>query len=1241
MKQTITKLRGIFLLFAALLMSAIGMDAKVIYVYYDGLGESSSDVKLFGWDGGSSENNYGTVVSESPQVKKFDIGNCSWFNVWGKSEKIIGDTGVNGNTYFIAKGNEAAGTAVSLPTNVYIFGNLEGQNWAYDKFTQMDTSSNPFVFTKDVTTDGANKAIGFSAYTGVNWDNVHNNYYEPSDYSNGRDLTSGVARTFKNSYTLNNDSFNVPEQGEWTITMDFGKSTITAVKKDTPTPTPTVPDKLYFFKGVKNSGWNPTSSNATEMDVNNGVFTKEITTTSNYESIGLSTVYAANNDGGGRNYVTESDKWYEPSNFSNDKILKNNESRSFKSGYTAGSHYFEIESVGTYTLTVNFNDKTIKAEKVTDPTPTVPDKLSIIGTAVGASWDNYNEDGKMTLQSEGIYYTRVRLDGEGNKNNWFGFRDGSTRYGRTDSDNQNASVAGGATFKKDGYDGFYVPYYNGFWDVTVDFNTMKVKAVRVSTASTEYTVYFDKNKGENSQSWSNVYAYVTDGSGNEQAGPWPGTAMTEEKGLYSYTTAKITTVPGGSWKVVFNSGIDEASAEEYVTKTPELDWISNHTYSMVTVHYTVFFDNTNMQWPNVGVQFNPINDGTPSRDMQMVKKSDNIWSYEFTYVEGSDEAVPTTVMFYNVSDKKIGKNDVSKTRTAYFPFENGKTYVGYKNGKDNDGRDRFFIVGSLNDWQANRDYQEGVYNCKYELKWNGTESVYECTLDKLYGQFQILTNSWGDYHFGQSYNKDGYIDNRLKNNVEFGVTSENDGTLSNLLLDHGYYENVTITLDNTNKKVKISGTPRDVYVYYWNDNVADDSGKESTMKIAQLKQNTPNGVNYKASDAMLTGVNAWNDIDISTQEKIDALAYMNSDQKEALKETKAKYGLNKIWQATVPPSYVMPYSGDKTEKDENKLSYLMMFYFDGTKDNWIDPKQPNYVAQTGADMYFINSEAFAPAIFFDYQGYDNNGNYSYIHKNDTGSDIEKVGYYVVGRDANNVPRFKVDPSVSGNHVDSEEVKLNNDYGLTKYWDRALFIPMEFNMDEIGEVDQTKINWTSFVNGKPVGSSKHHAVAKASASGKPMKESGTPKMFDKIEKISTEHHNLHALVMVQYNTVNGTSTADKVRFYPNGLTTTDDTHAASPVILPEYSQTTEKNVTYKIDPAMLTSATQISASSHKFISGVADMPTGIEDILEPGENELDSTAEPVYFNLQGLRVSRPVKGQIYIKVAGNQSEKILF
>ena len=50
---------------------------------------------------------------------------------------------------------------------------------------------------------------------------------------------------------------------------------------------------------------------------------------------------------------------------------------------------------------------------------------------------------------------------------------------------------------------------------------------------------------------------------------------------------------------------------------------------------------------------------------------------------------------------------------------------------------------------------------------------------------------------------------------------------------------------------------------------------------------------------------------------------------------------------------------------------------------------------------------------------------------------------------------------------------------------------------------------------------------------------------------------------------------------------------------------------------------------------APVITGIQDV------DSDANAEAVYYNLQGIRVSKPVRGEVYIRVQGNTTEKVVF
>ncbi|MCC8039246.1 MAG: hypothetical protein LIP02_14100 [Bacteroidales bacterium] len=75
---------------------------------------------------------------------------------------------------------------------------------------------------------------------------------------------------------------------------------------------------------------------------------------------------------------------------------------------------------------------------------------------------------------------------------------------------------------------------------------------------------------------------------------------------------------------------------------------------------------------------------------------------------------------------------------------------------------------------------------------------------------------------------------------------------------------------------------------------------------------------------------------------------------------------------------------------------------------------------------------------------------------------------------------------------------------------------------------------------------------------------------------------------------------------------------------------------KDDPTYSVTPVGIAASSQGFSGAKSAGSTGVESV---GYNSAD--ADAVYYNLQGVRILNPAKGQIYLRVVGNTATKVLY
>ena len=114
----------------------------------------------------------------------------------------------------------AGATPTSVPSSLYIIGEVNGNTWAYNKGVKMTRSGNKYSAT--VTIDASSRAqyFSFAASLSSSWDglNASGNRYTPT--TDTQLTESGV--TFRACTDGNNaKAFYIPTSGTYTITADF------------------------------------------------------------------------------------------------------------------------------------------------------------------------------------------------------------------------------------------------------------------------------------------------------------------------------------------------------------------------------------------------------------------------------------------------------------------------------------------------------------------------------------------------------------------------------------------------------------------------------------------------------------------------------------------------------------------------------------------------------------------------------------------------------------------------------------------------------------------------------------------------------------------------------------------------------------------------------------------------------------------------------------------------------------
>ena len=261
---------------------------------------------------------------------------------------------------------KATETTVSSPEKLYIVGDVSFVGWNHSNAILMSKNGHTFTTNVYLNTQVRNgnayqDAEGFKFI-------LQNDSFDPA-YVNGGDnslkkLTDGVA----------DNKFTVDKAGYYTVTADFSTGKVTC--------TPAAPEQFYIWGDATDAGWDSAKAIPLDQDQNDKfVFTKEVSLkkgdykffSDNFEM----TSYV--NDGDGNLVFFDS-----PSGTDND--------RKFKVAYD-----------GTYDLTVNLKDNSVKCILTTIPQARVKtgewtdmEKTEEPGVFKAAAWwikrGDYNHD---------------------------------------------------------------------------------------------------------------------------------------------------------------------------------------------------------------------------------------------------------------------------------------------------------------------------------------------------------------------------------------------------------------------------------------------------------------------------------------------------------------------------------------------------------------------------------------------------------------------------------------------------------------------------------------------------------------------------------------------------------------------------------------------------------------------------------------------------------------------------------
>lgn len=486
-------------------------------------------------------------------------------------------------------------------------------------------------------------------------------------------------------------------------------------------------------------------------------------------------------------------------------------------------------------------------------------------------------------------------------------------------------------------------------------------------------------------------------------------------------------------------------------------------------------------------------------------------------------------------------------------------------------------------------------------------------IPRLHGQFQILDEncSWltGD-HYGLNIGKDN--SEYWNKPVPTSEPSEANlnggtGTYGNLHLAHNYYENVYIHFNPTLKKIYLSdgkgGEPkyRDLYIFY---SYVDENGTEDTPDLTIIN-NVPNENNYaippKATTEKFAKVN-----------RVDIENLLTAKQNKWLSQA----GVNELWRARIYPC--LEEENITHEKDNEEIVTKKHYFTFKISDSDMSGVNGTEYTIDGESFFFMNKIAPRLAFQVTIGG-------KVHHVSDPNDDIAALYHRYIMLDKNGKAHYvKEDMSFTDN---INEALTHEVYGL---------LDVNEHQKEIQE-DFPDANGIYHVEG----------------------DHGDHEGIDHWWRGLTACQAALANAYIEYEIVRKSHGDNDDPKYESGLTeyVSDFTHQSlwdiensSDPDQPSYirralRQAEEEGKTEeeKKNTIVLTMKTDNPVyklnGEHQVVSYQSEVPVGVRDIKVDG-NEFDmSKAE--YYTLQGVKVSNPVKGQIYIVVSGKSSRKILF
>lgn len=310
-------------------------------------------------------------------------------------------------------------------------------------------------------------------------------------------------------------------------------------------------------------------------------------------------------------------------------------------------------------------------------------------------------------------------------------------------------------------------------------------AVLVAFAAGAWTVKFT-----NPQGWSNVNVYTWNSVTNENfSGGWPGSAMTKEGNLWTYTGS------GSPNRIIFNNGSGG--------QTNDLVFTDGATYNMngamdVVIEYAKIYVPVSEYNHSICYiySWDPVLFGNPGTQMSKT----TVGNTEYWVVEVNQELLPATVNGWLLHNGNWGNktSDLPKVefKANYVYNINGTSYeLGSEPVDPTPSDDLVYLAGDFNGYNAADE------NYKFSKNDDG---LYTLSIPSLTGNFKVVSN--GEW-LGTT--------TPVESGVEYTLSDIGYGNM-HLSSDEG--TDVTLTFNSSNKTLIIDYTavsapsPDELYV---------------------------------------------------------------------------------------------------------------------------------------------------------------------------------------------------------------------------------------------------------------------------------------------------------------------------------------------------------------------------------------------------------------------------------------------